>query len=280
MKKLYCIILLFFLYIGCASNQKNTQVFSEKDVIVYVTKDLLAKKDLLKNKKLAMFDFTTIDGKAMKHGKRLSNRILEKLIKSSSLTFIERSELYKILRAHGVEQTGVIDPNTKSKLGKIYGIQVMITGTITKIKQNAEIHVKVVDIVSGKIYAMSTAQYVPQENVILSERNGNKRLYKKDPEKMQLLNLTYHILQKVKHKHPISFLMITTNRHDPFIQNNPEIVRKFHHKLRIWRRNNPERARMLRRLRIGFKLMKEYDKDRYKEILSIKKKILSKFISP
>jgi hypothetical protein len=70
---------------------------------------------------------------------------------------VDRIHLKSIIREHKLSTTGMIDPKTARKLGKIAGVQALITGTVTPFGDNVRITVKILDTETAKIIGASTA---------------------------------------------------------------------------------------------------------------------------
>lgn len=60
-----------------------------------------------------------------------SDKLISKLFTSGIYTVVEREQLSKIMAEQGLGASGFSDPNTTSKLGKILGVEAIITGSIS-----------------------------------------------------------------------------------------------------------------------------------------------------
>ena len=70
---------------------------------------------------------------------------------------MDRIHLKSIIREHKLSATGMIDPKTARKLGKIAGVQALITSTVTPFGDNVRVTVKILDTETAKIIGASTA---------------------------------------------------------------------------------------------------------------------------
>jgi len=96
-------------------------------------------------KKLAVIPFSYADNTAStKDGAVISERLTMKLINLQKFEIIERSVLNKVLDELKLQSSGVIDASSAKELGKVLGVDAIITGTLVptadgKIEVNARI---------------------------------------------------------------------------------------------------------------------------------------------
>ncbi|MEF3281060.1 MAG: CsgG/HfaB family protein [Elusimicrobiota bacterium] len=96
-------------------------------------------------KKMAVIPFSYADNTtSTKDGSIISERLTMKLINMQRFEIIERSVLNKVLDELKLQNSGVIDPSSAKELGKVLGVDAIITGTLVptsdgKIEVNARI---------------------------------------------------------------------------------------------------------------------------------------------
>lgn len=263
------------------SHQTITQqpgLLSEDQAIQQIAAEINDKSSILKNKKIGVFDFTSVDGSVAPETKRLSTRLLETLIKTTDLSFIERTELDKLLKAQEIEQTGIVDTDTAKSPGGIASIDVMISGTVVIMPGQGEISVKTVNIGSGQIYHMCNAKILAPAG----SRTANTtlvKLHRENPEKLDMLNRSYNELKRLGVNKPAVFLLSMADKDDiALINNKNPQAGKFLDKRRVViAKNNPRLQRKIMLLRKNIPLMKEYAPERYNELISRKKALLENF---
>jgi hypothetical protein len=69
---------------------------------------------------------------------------------------VDRTHLKSIIEEHKLSSTGLIDPQTARKLGKIAGVDALITGTITPFGDSIRLAVKVLDTETAKMISASS----------------------------------------------------------------------------------------------------------------------------
>lgn len=99
----------------------------------------------LENKKIAIIPFAHADGRAVsKDGSVVSERLTIKMINMHKFEIIERSVLDKVMDELKLQSTGAIDATSAKELGKVLGVEAIITGTLVetssgKIEVNARL---------------------------------------------------------------------------------------------------------------------------------------------
>lgn len=89
----------------------------------------------LANKKIAVVPFSYADGRAAaKDGAIVAEKITMRLIKSKKFDIIERSVLDKVMEELKLQASGSMDAATTKQLGKLLGVEAIVTGTLVEMK--------------------------------------------------------------------------------------------------------------------------------------------------
>lgn len=109
----------------------------------------IAKAD--KNR-VAVVDFTDLQGNVTEFGRFIAEEFSVALASAGKgFTVIDRTHLQSILKEHELSQTGLIDPQTARELGKITGVEALITGTITPFGENVRLAIKILDTTTAEV---------------------------------------------------------------------------------------------------------------------------------
>ena len=109
-------------------------------------------------KTIAVADFTDLQGNVTELGRFLAEEFSVALAGADTqFEVVDRIHLKSIIMEHKLSATGMIDPKTARKLGKIAGVQALITGTVTPFGDNVRVTVKILDTETAKIIGASTA---------------------------------------------------------------------------------------------------------------------------
>ena len=92
--------------------------------------------------------------------------IMSELATSKKISVAERSELKKVLNEHGLNLSGVVNPDEAAQLGQFMALNKLITGSLGKLGGKYVITAKMIDIESAKIELAVTETL--QDNSMLS----------------------------------------------------------------------------------------------------------------
>lgn len=281
MKMVRCIVGVmivssFFCAKNISTNAKSNDAVTEENAIEKITVDISDKKDVLKGKKIGIFNFSNLEGKETNDGKRLAKKLQELLLKKGGLVFVERAELDKLLNAQGLEQTGIVESEAIAESGKVLPIDVMINGTLAQIQGNGELTVKGVHVSSGEIYFMSSVTFTPQEAFTYKENTEKLQLHKKSPDTLDIINRTYLVLNTLSARKPLVFLLAVCEKDDPIFNDTPQLGKKLMMINAKMKNDNPMQWKRLTQLRRGVALLKQYDVTRYNDIQNKKMIVIKK----
>ena len=77
------------------------------------------------------------------------------LIKTGAFTLYERVLLYKVLEEQDLGLTGALDEKTTAEIGMIYGVESIVTGTVSKFGNTISVVAKLIDTKTAKVIASS-----------------------------------------------------------------------------------------------------------------------------
>lgn len=81
----------------------------------------------------------------------LSNRLRSEMVKTNKFTIIDRSELNKILKEQGIQQTGIVDISTAVRIGKIIGVRYILVGSVNRVGYTKAIDIRMIDVETSVI---------------------------------------------------------------------------------------------------------------------------------
>jgi TolB-like protein len=101
---------------------------------------------------VAVADFTDLQGNVTELGRFIAERFSVALAGAGKgLAVIDRTHIKTLLREHKLSETGLIDTTTAKELGKIAGVEALITGTLTPFGDTVEMTIKVLDTETAKV---------------------------------------------------------------------------------------------------------------------------------
>ncbi|MCK5523259.1 MAG: hypothetical protein KAI83_09015 [Thiomargarita sp.] len=105
-----------------------------------------------KKAKVAVVDFTDLQGDVTELGRFIAEEFSVALAGAGKgFKVVDRTHLKSIIKEHKLSATGIIDPKTARKLGKIAGVEALVTGTLTPFGDTVRITVKILDTETAEI---------------------------------------------------------------------------------------------------------------------------------
>jgi TolB-like protein len=108
-----------------------------------------------KKTKIAVLDFQMqgeqTNSKDM--GKIVAEWLITGLVETGRFDVIERRLLEKLLEEQKLGVTGIIDPNSAAQLGKVLGVKIIVSGTVTSLEGYTEINARLINVDSASIIA-------------------------------------------------------------------------------------------------------------------------------
>ena len=111
-------------------------------------------------KKVAVLDFTDLNGSASELGRFIAEQVTVDLVakRQGNYAVEDRANLKKILDEHRLTEEGLVNPENAKKLGQISGLDALILGNITILKEQVKITAKVIATDTAEIVGASQAQ--------------------------------------------------------------------------------------------------------------------------
>jgi TolB-like protein len=118
------------------------------------------------SKAIAVVDFTDLQGEVTELGRYLAEELSVALAGGAQgFTVIDRTHLKAILQEHKLASTGVIDPQTARQLGKVAGVDTLVTGTLTPFGDSVRLSVKALDTQTAAMRAAMTSD-IPRTKAV------------------------------------------------------------------------------------------------------------------
>ena len=117
-----------------------------------LTERLAGKIQAKDMKKVAVIDFTDLQGGSSELGKYIAEQMTVDFVMTNRVfTVLDRANLKRILAEHKLTATGLIDPDNAKKLGMFAGVDALILGTIIPKGQSISLTAKVITTETAEI---------------------------------------------------------------------------------------------------------------------------------
>jgi|TARA_B100001971_G_C18199980_1_gene543936 curli biogenesis system outer membrane secretion channel CsgG len=102
---------------------------------------------------IAVIDFSA-EGVAQSDVTILTNRFRNALVMTGEAIVLERAQMDELLQESGFQQTGCVSEECAVEVGKMLGVQRIITGNIGRIGRRFTVDVRVIDVQSSRIVSV------------------------------------------------------------------------------------------------------------------------------
>ncbi len=90
-------------------------------------------------------------------GKIVAEWLITAFVNEGRFEVIERRLLEQILEEQQMSQSGLVDQDTASAIGKLLGVKVIISGSVSKLQNFMEVNARIVDVETGSIITAESA---------------------------------------------------------------------------------------------------------------------------
>lgn len=105
---------------------------------------------------LAIVEFPDLDGRVSQFGKYVAEELTTRLFTTRRFNIVERQLLNQLLAEQNFGQSGLVDVNSAAQIGKMLGVEAIVTGTITDLGNNIRINARLIETVSASVFAVAS----------------------------------------------------------------------------------------------------------------------------
>jgi TolB-like protein len=102
--------------------------------------------------KIAVLPFHELEGQSTVLGSYVAEELVTNLVQLGNFNVVERQLLHKILGELKIEQSGAIDPATAKQVGKLTGVDAIVTGSITDLETFIAVNCRLIDTSTGEVF--------------------------------------------------------------------------------------------------------------------------------
>jgi curli biogenesis system outer membrane secretion channel CsgG len=207
-------LLMVMAVAGCAP---TTTVKQKQTMTIDKPKGMVALK-----RRIGVVDFenkTTYGANRL--GTSASDILITELAKSGKFIVVERDKMDKLMAEQKLGMTGAIDPNTAAKVGKILGLNAIVTGSISQFGEETEgseylitqsksqvvkctVDIRVVDAETGQVLYADSGSGLSKKHtggvLGLGTRAGYDETLEGDALRAAIVKFTNNIVEQVEKK--------------------------------------------------------------------------------
>lgn len=147
-------VALTILMLALAFLSLPSSLFAYEEQIDAIATRLAQRLEAQPGKTIAVVDFTDVRGNKTELGRFLAEELSVALLSTGKgFRMVDRAHLSRIMEESRLGESGVVDPATAKELGRVAGVDLLVTGTLTALGDSVRLTVKVLDTETANILA-------------------------------------------------------------------------------------------------------------------------------
>lgn len=131
-----------------------------------------------KVKKLAIVEFPDLNGYQSALGQFIAEELITQLsigANAGQFDVVERRQLARVLQEQELTDSSLFDAQSISKIGKILGIEAIITGSIADLGTDVKVNARAISVETAKVFAAASTK-IPKTDTVLQLMRQNAGL--------------------------------------------------------------------------------------------------------
>jgi len=146
----------FFIFVAAFG---VAAALAHADSLASVARHLSKGVAQLNPKRIAVLSFPYHDGDVSSGSSLVAERLTTLLVERGEAEVVERALLDKTMAEIRLGTTGMMDPGTTQKIGKILGVTAVVTGTLVDLEENeTEVNARLIRTETGEILSAGSAR--------------------------------------------------------------------------------------------------------------------------
>lgn len=175
-----CLLIVCFLHCGTvALIARGSNPLEESGLeasIKQLAKDIAGQMTQRNISKIAIDDFTDLNGRKSALGDFISEELVTNFYMTGSGSFdvVERRELARVMKEQKLQSTGSLDRTSIAKIGKLLGVEAIVTGSIASWGKAIKINARMIGVENARVFAAASKK-VLSDPMIESLMNQSAR---------------------------------------------------------------------------------------------------------
>lgn len=182
MKRLFLIVLVLW------STQLHAQSYDEG--LSQATGKLAASIAGREGQIATVLDLNGLDGATTQLGKLVAQDVFDQLVGSAgNVTWIDPAQRDFVVQENQLAADRLMDPATQKQLGKLLGLSLIVSGTVTELGDSARIQLRATEIETARVIGVaSTTVALPESLKRLNDRRTGSTPYSARPTRPEARN--------------------------------------------------------------------------------------------
>jgi TolB-like protein len=108
-------------------------------------------------RRITVLDFSDVQGQTTSGGAVVAELLINELFRTGQYEIVERKHLSTVLEQQRLNMTGLVDESTARRVGKLLGVDFIVTGTVIDLGTALNVNARTIAIETGSISATASA---------------------------------------------------------------------------------------------------------------------------
>lgn len=140
-----------------AVQQVRTEPVALRIGIARIARQLADREHQGPKRRITVLDFPDVQGQANAAGAVIAELLINELFRTGRYEIVERKHLSSVLEQHRLNMTGLVDESTARKVGKLLGVDYIVSGTVIDFGSSLNVNARTIAIETGAISATASA---------------------------------------------------------------------------------------------------------------------------
>lgn len=125
-----------------------------------------------KRRRIAVIPFRELDGRVTVLGTYLAEELVTDLFSTGAVDVVEHSMIDKVMAELKFSQSGAVDPDSARHVGRIIGVDAIVTGSIADLKSYVGVNCRLINTETGRIFGVAKTKIVKDADLQRSLKSG------------------------------------------------------------------------------------------------------------
>lgn len=188
----YIMALFLVLYIPSIS---FSQVSLEEGM-AELSKQIASKASQQHKTTIAVIEFSDLQGIITDLGRFLAEELITRLYSTEKFKVIERLLLNRVISEQKLNLSGIVDPKSARELGKLLGVDAIVSGTITDLVRSVRINARLISTQTGEIFAVASTEILKDDAImnLIGQTGGTITSGAPTSKKIEINSFVFEIL--------------------------------------------------------------------------------------
>jgi len=164
------LLLAFSVALGACQSQApvieaNYQAQSLDVQLNNLTNQMVRSLSQERKSKIAIMEFPDLHGNISEFGKFIPEELTTRLFMTRKFEVLERQLLNKVLEEQNLGMSGLIDASSAARIGKVLGVDAIVTGTITDMGNMIRINARMIATETAGVFAVASVSIEKEPHI-------------------------------------------------------------------------------------------------------------------